>query len=109
MNKLNKLVASHFDDEVYKIWMSEDFQKKVKKIVKKKNVTKKSTEDEENSTKKPKEYTPYISFCMKERDDLKSKYPDMKATQITAKLGELWNEYKEKDPEYLFKYNYIPK
>lgn len=108
MNKLNKLVATYFDDEVNKIWMSEEFQKKIKKAIKTKKVTKKSTEDEED-TKKPKEYTPYITFCMNERERLKNKYPDLKAKFITAKLGELWNEYKEKDPGYLAKYNFVPK
>lgn len=109
MNKLNKLVATHFDEEVNKLWMSDDFQKKVKKAIKTKKVSKRSVENEEETAKKPKEYTPYISFCINERECLKKQYPDLRAKDITAKLGKLWNEYKENNPEYLAKYNFVPK
>lgn len=103
MNKINKLVGNTFSDEVYQAWMSDDVQKKVKKIVKPKTKAEKSSDSR-------KQHTPYIRFCMEERPQLKKKYPDMSAKEITAKLGEQWNNYKIDNPRYLEdNYGYIAK
>lgn len=110
-NKINKLVTSHFDEELCQKWMDEEFQKKLKKTLKPKKSSKKTSEEgsSKSSCTTAKKHTPYISFCIEERSALNSKYPDLKTKEITAKLGKLWNEYKETNPEYLAKYNYVAK
>lgn len=95
MNKLNKLVNATFDSQAsfLESWNSEDFQKKLKKVFKNKR----------EKLDKPKQHTPYIQFCMAERPLIKQEHPDMSAKDITAKLGEKWNQYKTEKPEYLEK------
>lgn len=39
----------------------------------------------------------YLFFCADNRDKIKEANPDMKATQITAELGRMWNELKGDD------------
>ena len=39
----------------------------------------------------------YLFFCADNRDKIKEANPDMKATQITAELGRMWNELKADD------------
>jgi hypothetical protein len=39
----------------------------------------------------------YLFFCADIRDKIKEANPDMKATQITAELGRMWNELKGDD------------
>ena len=39
----------------------------------------------------------YLFFCADNRDKIKEGNPDMKATQITAELGRMWNELKGDD------------
>ena len=36
----------------------------------------------------------YIIFCTKKREEAKKLHPDAKATEVTAKLGQMWNELK---------------
>ncbi|QIH04948.1 yabby-like transcription factor [Dasineura jujubifolia toursvirus 2a] len=101
MNKLNTLVSNEFPSAVQEKWMSDAFQKKVKRAIKKK-----PTVDKDN--KDIKEYTPYIKFCKEEREGVKEEYPDLNAKGVISKLGELWNDYKVNDPQYLKdKYNYV--
>jgi len=42
-----------------------------------------------NAPKKP--LSSYIIFCQEQREVLKKKNPDMKATELTSKLGDMWN------------------
>lgn len=104
MNKINRLVSSNFNDSFTDKWLSDDFQKKLKKVFKNKR-EKTATSDTE-----AKKHSPYIQFCMEERPEMKKSHPTMSAKEITAKLGEKWNDYKENDPEYLeTKYGYVRK
>lgn len=106
MNKLNKLVETTFNTSVTDEWLSEEFQKKLKKVFK----TKKEKPVEKLTDGKPKQHTPYIQFCMDERPEVKKENPTMSAKEITAKLGEKWNIYKSEKPEVLQKkYGYVPK
>lgn len=41
--------------------------------------------------------TSYIIFCGEQRDKIKKSNPNMSATEITTKLGELWKALPEKD------------
>lgn len=104
MNKINKLVTTSFSKQFSNEWMTESNQKKIKKILKNKR---EKPEQEEGKVKK---YTPYILFCMDQRPLIKKEYPDYSAKEITAKLGESWNNYKIENPEFLEKkYGYIKK
>lgn len=102
INKINKLVFSNFSEISKSDWLAEDFQKKLKKALKTK---KEKSEESMIAEKKP--HSPYIQFCIDERPVMKQKYPNLSAKQITAKLGEQWNNMKLDDPAYLKKkYNY---
>lgn len=104
-NKVNNLVNQNFtDSEFIDKWLSEEFQKKLKRILKNKREKQPDTEHKERV------HTPYIKFCMEERPIMKKKHPELSAKEITAKLGEYWNKLKHDDPKYLQKnYDYIPK
>lgn len=105
MNKINKLVSSNFSDSFTDQWLSDEFQKKLKKVFK--NKREKSAASDADKVKK---HSPYIQFCMEERPEMKKSHPEMSAKEITAKLGEKWNDYKETEPEYLeSKYGYVKK
>jgi len=41
--------------------------------------------------------TGYILFCEDEREKVKAKHKDMKNTDVTKKLGEMWNKLSDKD------------
>lgn len=48
-----------------------------------------------NAPKRPN--SSYIIFCGDQREKVKKSNPDMSATEITSKLGELWKALPEKD------------
>jgi len=48
-----------------------------------------------NAPKRPK--SSYLFFCEDKRDEVKEDYPDLKATEITSKLGELWKALPDSD------------
>jgi hypothetical protein len=41
----------------------------------------------------------FIFFCAEKRDEVKKEDPEMKPTDITKKLGEMWRELDEEDKE----------
>lgn len=106
LNKINKLVDTNFKGDTLDQWMSDEFQKKLKKIFK----TKKEKNTDETTTVSK---NPYIQFCMDERPNMKEEAkkdnPNITAMEVTAKLGEKWNRLKEENPESLEKYGYKPK
>jgi hypothetical protein len=61
--------------------------------------TRKSSKDSKpkdpNAPKRPK--SSYLFFCEDKRDEVKEDYPDLKATEITSKLGELWKALPDSD------------
>lgn len=94
MNKLNKLVATTFP-QIQDEWNKEDFQKKLKKIFKKKREVK--PEDVQGEKK----HTSYIRYCISERPNTKKMYPNLAAKEITTQLGKQWNQAKLERPEEL--------
>lgn len=94
MNKINKLVQSTFP-QIKDEWMKDDFQKKLKKIFKKKREVK---PEDENC---PKKHTSYIRYCIAERPNTKKMYPNLAAKEITTQLGKQWNQAKIEKPEEL--------
>lgn len=109
MNKLNKLVYLEFAElpDALEKWKSENFQKRLKKVLKTSAPT---TTVDEKEKKPERPHTPYIQFCMYERPLLKKEYPNLSNKEITKLLGEKWNKLKQSDPDFLAeKFNYLVK
>ena len=47
-----------------------------------------------NAPKRP--MTAFLFFCKDKRKDVKSEFPDLKPTEVTSKLGEMWSSLEEK-------------
>lgn len=51
----------------------------------------------ENKTNIKKPKNAFIIFCQEKRPQLMKKYPDMKLTDISKKLGEMWHSLNDDD------------
>ena len=69
-------------------------QDSIKKLIPKESSTKNKKEKDPAAPKRPK--SSYIIFCGAKRDEIKKKNPEMKATEITSKLGEIWQSLNDK-------------
>lgn len=67
----------------------EEWTSQKSKVVKLMNRTTQKKQKDPNAPTKAK--TSYILYCMDMRQSVKDKNPDMKATEITSKLGKMWN------------------
>lgn len=87
---------------------------------KEKEIYEKEAQEDKNryeNTKKKKTNTSnknnlksYILFCKTHRPQIKSKFPNEKAKEITSKVSKLWNEYKLTNVQYLIdNFEYIEK
>jgi high mobility group protein B3 len=74
---------------------SEDEEEKPKKS--KKSKSSKSDDDSSDEQKPKRPVSPYILFCSEKREEVKAEYPDMKPTEITRKLGEMWRALSEEE------------
>lgn len=101
VNKINKLVESTMNDATVEIWLSDNFQNKLRRILKDKR------EKDEACPKRP--LTPYIKFCQNERSQVSRDNPNLNTKQVTAALGHRWNDFKKTNPEHLKKYGYVVK
>jgi hypothetical protein len=92
---LNKFATN----TVKKIMENEIFSKtdeEIKKISLKSSSAKKEKKDPDA----PKaSVNAYIMFCREKRDEVKEENKEMKATEITKKLAEMWNEMDDEDKE----------
>eukprot|EP01089_Gocevia_fonbrunei_P009444 TRINITY_DN2174_c0_g1_i1.p3 TRINITY_DN2174_c0_g1~~TRINITY_DN2174_c0_g1_i1.p3 ORF type:complete len:161 (+),score=42.63 TRINITY_DN2174_c0_g1_i1:276-758(+) len=70
---------------------------KSKKPTKKRKVTKKK----EGQPKRP--LSGYLFFCQKHRAEIKDKYPNLKLTDVSKKLGKLWGKAGKKEKEEMQK------
>lgn len=68
----------------------EEWNAQKTKVVKLMNRTTQKKKKDPNAPAKAK--TSYIIYCMDMRKGVKDKHPDMKATEITSKLGKMWND-----------------
>lgn len=76
----------------------EEFKDKLTSVVKEnmpkpKKATREKRLKDPDAPKRPK--TTYLLFCGDKRDDVKRKNKEMKATEITKKLGEMWKALSE--------------
>ena len=97
ITNLNKHFTSFLkdngDDEIVDRWTDEDNQTSFIKIMGG-FFDKKAKKDARKSAGPKKGKTAYIYYCMSQRPILTAEYPDLDNKQITAKLGEMWNEIK---------------
>lgn len=54
--------------------------------------------------KGPSKTNSFLLFIEENREDVKGAHPDLPVTEITKKLSEMWNAFKEENPEEAVKY-----
>ena len=95
---ITDFLSEHGSEELAEMWNEEDNMKaftallvKAAKAVKRSSSGKKIKDPLKPKGKK----SAYIIFCSKKREEAKKLLnPDAKATEVTTKLGEMWNELK---------------
>lgn len=92
----NKEFKVNMFEKLIKKWNKEKVQAQMKECLedleKEKNKKKKKVKDP-NRPKKGK--SSYVFFCVRNRNKIKTKNPEMKMTEVTSKLGELWRNLKK--------------
>ena len=95
---ITDFLSEHGSDELAEMWNEEDNMKAFTALlVKAANAVKRSSSDKKiKDPLKPKgKKSAYIIFCTKKREEAKKLLdPDAKATEVTSKLGQMWNELK---------------
>ena len=71
-------------------------QDSIKKLIPKETSTKGKNKKEKDPAAPKRPKSSYIIFCGAKRDEIKKKNPEMKATEITSKLGEIWQSLNDK-------------
>jgi len=86
------------DNEVSQDELLANFLKQdsIKKLIPKESSTKGKNKKEKDPAAPKRSKSSYIIFCGAKRDEIKKKNPDMKATEITSKLGEMWQSLNDK-------------
>ena len=90
-------LSEHGSDELAEMWNEEDNMKAFTALlVKAANAVKRSSGKKIKDPLKPKgKKSAYIIFCTKKREEAKKLLGhDAKATEVTAKLGQMWNDLK---------------
>lgn len=82
-------ISKFAQNTVKKIVESQDYNNIVEKVYKKDDDKKKEKKDPE-APKGPK--NAFIFFCNDRRSEIKEENPDMKPTEITKKIGEMWKQ-----------------
>jgi len=95
---ITDFLSEHGSDELAEMWNEDDNMKAfMSLLVKAANAVKRSSSDKKiKDPLKPKgKKSAYIIFCTKKREEAKKLLnPDAKATEVTSKLGQMWNELK---------------
>jgi len=95
---ITDFLSEHGSEELAEMWNGEDNMKAFNALlVKAANAVKRSSSDKKiKDPLKPKgKKSAYIIFCTKKREEAKKLLnPDAKATEVTSKLGQMWNELK---------------
>ena len=95
---ITDFLSEHGSDELAEMWNEDDNMKAFTALlVKAANAVKRSSSDKKiKDPLKPKgKKSAYIIFCTKKREEAKKLLgPDAKATDVTSKLGQMWNELK---------------
>ena len=94
---ITDFLSEHGSEELVEMWNEEDNMKAFTALlVKAANAVKRSSDKKIKDPNKPKgKKSAYIIFCTKKREEAKKLLnPDAKATEVTSKLGQMWNELK---------------
>jgi hypothetical protein len=94
---ITDFLSEHGSEELVEMWNEEDNMKTFTALlVKAANAVKRSSDKKIKDPHKPKgKKSAYIIFCTKKREEAKKLLnPDAKATEVTSKLGQMWNELK---------------
>jgi hypothetical protein len=94
---ITDFLSEHGSEELAEMWNEEDNMKAFTSLlVKAANAVKRSSDKKIKDPHKPKgKKSAYIIFCTKKREEAKKLLnPDAKATEVTSKLGQMWNELK---------------
>ena len=95
---ITDFLSEHGSEELAEMWNEDDNMKAFTALlVKAANAVKRSSSDKKiKDPLKPKgKKSAYIIFCTKKREEAKKLLgPDAKATDVTSKLGQMWNELK---------------
>ncbi len=95
---ITDFLSEHGSEELAETWNEDDNMKAFTALlVKAANAVKRSSSDKKiKDPNKPKgKKSAYIIFCTKKREEAKKLLnPDAKATEVTSKLGQMWNELK---------------
>jgi len=94
---ITDFLSEHGSEELAEMWNEEDNMKAFTALlVKAANAVKRSSSKKIKDPLKPKgKKSAYIIFCTKKREEAKKLLnPDAKATEVTSKLGQMWNELK---------------
>ena len=112
MNKINEYFIAFFTEhdgdsaeELKKAWEDEKFQKALNLLISKHTKPK-----VKKDPKKPKRgRSAYILFGSEMRAKVVADNPEMKNTDIMKKMGELWHELEENDPDEHARYQELAK
>jgi hypothetical protein len=94
---ITDFLSEHGSEELAEMWNEEDNMKAFTSLlVKAADAVKRSSDKKIKDPHKPKgKKSAYIIFCTKKREEAKKLLnPDAKATEVTSKLGQMWNELK---------------
>ena len=95
---ITAFLSEHGSEDLAEMWNEEDNMKAFTALlVKAANAVKRGSSDKKiKDPLKPKgKKSAYIIFCTKKREEAKKLLgPDAKATDVTSKLGQMWNELK---------------
>jgi hypothetical protein len=94
---ITDFLSEHGSEELAGMWNEEDNMKAFTSLlVKAADAVKRSSDKKIKDPHKPKgKKSAYIIFCTKKREEAKKLLnPDAKATEVTSKLGQMWNELK---------------
>jgi len=94
---ITDFLSEHGSEELAEMWNEEDNMKSFTALlIKAANAIKRSSDKKIKDPLKPKgKKSAYIIFCTKKREEAKKLLnPDAKATEVTSKLGQMWNELK---------------
>jgi hypothetical protein len=94
---ITDFLSEHGSEELAEMWNEEDNMKAFTTLlINAANAVKRSSDKKIKDPLKPKgKKSAYIIFCTKKREEAKKLLnPDAKATEVTSKLGQMWNELK---------------
>lgn len=89
---VNSFLSSHNSGDLTKLWNSPETQECLSETLSKKSGPKRAKSS-------------YLFFCIDERKRISKEFPNLKAKEVTTKLGIRWRELKESNPQIVRHYD----